>query len=256
MAENTISELKFDYLLRWGDTALVLSQRLSEWCGKGPALEEDMALTNTALDLLGQARLWLEYAGQSEGAGRDEDALAFRRGERAFRNLLLAELPNGGYAGTLMRQFYFDAWHHLALQALQDSTDAQVAAIAEKSAKEAAYHLRRSSDLVVRLGDGTERSHALMQQAAERLWPYTGEMFASDAVDAAMVETGVGFDPAGLRQPWLAYVAQVFETASLRLPPAEAWMHDGGKRGVHTEHLGFLLAEMQYLQRAYPDAQW
>lgn len=251
-----MSDPKFEYLLRFGDSALVLSQRLGEWCGKGPALEEDMALANTALDLLGQARLWLEYAGEAEDAGRDEDALAFRRGEREFRNLLLVELPNGSYADTLVRQFYFDAWHSLALQALQRSTDARAAAIAEKSAKEVAYHLRRSSDLLVRLGDGTERSHALVQAAADRLWPYTGEMFAGDAVDAAMAAAGAGFDPATLRQPWLAYLGQVFEEATLRLPPADAWMHGGGKRGVHTEHMGYLLAEMQYLQRAHPGAQW
>lgn len=251
-----MSKQKFDYLLRFGDNALVLSHRLSEWCGKGPALEEDMALTNTALDLLGQARLWLDYAGEVEGAGRDEDALAFRRGERDFANLLLTELPNGSYADTLVRQFYFDAWHSLALQALQDSADPRIAAIAEKSAKEVAYHLRRSSDLVVRLGDGTERSHALVQAAADRLWPYTGEMFAGDAVDASMAAAGAGFDPAALQAPWRAYLEQVFEEATLRLPPADAWMHGGGKRGVHTEHLGYLLAEMQYLQRVHPDAQW
>ncbi|MBL6749612.1 MAG: phenylacetate-CoA oxygenase subunit PaaC [Nevskia sp.] len=248
----------FEYLLRLGDNALVLSQRLSEWCGKGPALEEDMALTNVALDLIGQARLWLSYAGEldSAGAGRSEDELAFLRDAGEFRNLLLVEQPNGSYADTLMRQFLFDAWHALALRELAASADPRVAEIAAKAQKEVAYHLRRSSDLVVRLGDGTEKSRAMMQAALEQLWPYTGEMFQGDALDRDAAASGAGFDPAGLRAPWLDYVGEVLAEATLKQPPAEAWMHSGGKQGRHTEKLGFLLAEMQFLQRAYPGARW
>ena len=248
--------LRFDYLTRLGDSALILSQRMSEWCGKGPALEEDMALTNTALDLLGQARLWLSYAGEVEGAGRDEDALAFLRGDREFHNLLLTELPNGNYADTIMREFLFDAWHTLALAELAHSKDPRIAEIAEKSQKEVTYHLRRSSDLIVRIGDGTEQSHHYIQTAADALWPYTGEMFAGDAVDAEMAASGAGFEPADLRLEWQHYVSQVFAAATLQVPPDGVWMQKGGKQGLHTEHLGYILAEMQVLQRTYPGAKW
>ncbi|MEO7028505.1 MAG: 1,2-phenylacetyl-CoA epoxidase subunit PaaC, partial [Acidobacteriaceae bacterium] len=239
-----------------GDNALVLSQRLSELCGKGPALEEDMALANTALDLLGQARLWLSYAGEIESAGRDDDALAYLRNDREFRNFLLVEQPNGNYAATMVRQFFFDAWHSLALTKLSRSTDPRIAEIAAKSHKEVAYHLRRSSDLVVRMGDGTPLSRQLTQTAADTLWPFTGEMFTSDAVDAEVAATGEGFDPSALRAEWQEYVAKVFRVATLQLPPADAWMQKGGKQGVHSEHLGFLLAEMQVVHRAHPGAQW
>lgn len=245
-----------EYLLRLGDTALVLSQRLAEWCGKGPALEEDLALTNVALDLLGQARLWLGYAAETGGAWKDEDALAFHRDAPEFRNLLLVEQPNGSYADTLTRQFYFDAWHVLALDRLRGSSDARIAEIAEKAVKEATYHLRRSGDLVIRLGDGTERSHAMMQSAVDALWPFTGEMFAGDPIDAAASESGAGFDPASLRAEWLATVGDVLAAATLQMPPAEAWMHRGGKQGRHTEHLSRLLAEMQVLPRTHPGATW
>jgi ring-1,2-phenylacetyl-CoA epoxidase subunit PaaC len=247
---------KFAYLTRLGDTALILSHRMSEWCGKGPALEEDMALANTALDLLGQARLWLSYAGEVEGAGRDEDALAYLRGDREYRNFLLVEQPNGNYADTMMREFYFDAWHSLALAELARSADARIAEIAAKAQKEVTYHLRRSSDLIVRMGDGTEQSHALTQASADALWPFTGEMFVCDAIDAEMLASGEGFDPAVLKTDWQNYVAQVFSVATLQVPPAEVWMQKGGKQGLHSEHLGFLLAEMQVLQRAHPGAKW
>ena len=246
----------FDYLLGLADNALVLSQRLSEWCGKGPALEEDMALTNVALDLIGQSRFWFEYAGQLDSDKRDEDALAFRRDAAQFRNVLLVEQPNGTYADTLARQFYFDSWHYLLLQKLCVSTDARIAAIADKSLKEVAYHVRRSADLVVRLGDGSEVSHRMMQAAFDKLWSYTGEMFRPSAVEQAMAGKGVGPDLATLRQPWLDHVAAVFARATLTLPSPDAWMQKGGKQGVHSEHLGYLLAEMQFLQRAYPDAVW
>ncbi len=252
----TETSAKFVYLTRLGDTALVLSQSIAGLCGKGPALEEDMALANTALDLLGQARLWLSYAGEIEGAGRDEDALAYLRGDREFRNFLLVEQPNGNYADTMVREFFFDCWHSLALAELMRSTDPRIAGIAAKSNKEVAYHLRRSSDLIVRMGDGTEQSRAFTQAAADTLWPFTGEMFTGDSVDVEMTASGEGFDPATLKSRWLVYVAQVFAVATLRMPPADAWMQKGGKQGVHSEHLGFLLAEMQVVPRAHPGAKW
>lgn len=251
-----MADQKFEYLLRLADNALVLSQRLSEWCGKGPALEEDMALTNVALDLIGQARFWYDYAGEIEGKGRDEDKLAYLRDAHDFRNLLLVEQPNSTYADTLARQFYFDSWHFMLLRELAASKDERIAGIAGKSIKEVAYHVRRSGDLVVRLGDGTEQSNRMMQAALDDLWMYTGEMFKADAVEQAMAEQGMAPDLASLREPWLKHVSEIFEEATLKLPPVDAWMQKGGKQGVHTEHLGFLLAEMQFLQRAYPGASW
>ena len=251
-----VDNAKFEYLLRLGDSSLILSQQLSKWCGKGPALEEDMALTNVALDLLGQTRLWLSYAAELEGRGRDEDKLAFLRDAHDMRCCLITEQPNGNYADTTMRQFYFDTWHYFLMQGLLKSSDPRIAEIAEKSVKEVTYHLRRSGDLVVRLGDGTADSHAKIQAAANELWPYTGEMFTYDAVENAMAEQGVAPDAAQLRAAFLDHVARVFEEATLTMLPPDAWMHSGGKQGRHTEHLGYILAEMQYLQRAYPGAEW
>lgn len=246
---------KFEYLLRLGDNALVLSQRLSELCGKGPVFEEDMALTNTALDLIGQARMWFSYAGEVEDRDRDEDALAFLRDAHEYRNLLLLEQPNDDYAVTIVRQFYFDVWHYLLLQQLTKSADARIADIAEKSLKEVTYHLRRSSDLIVRLGDGSEESHRRTQAAVDDLWAYTGEMFTVDEEAELLADEGLVPDPATLHEPWLRYVGEVFAEATLTLPTG-TWMQKGGKSGKHTEHLGFLLAEMQFLQRAYPGAKW
>jgi len=247
---------KHELLLRLGDSALILSQRLTEWCGKGPALEEDMALANVSLDLMGQARLWLSYAAEVEGLGREEDQLAFLRDAHDFRNLLLVEQPNGSYADTLVRQFFFDTWHQLTLEALTRSADGRVADIAEKALKEVRYHLRRSSDLVVRLGDGTGESHRRVQSAINDLWMYTGEMFASDEVDEVMAAQGIATDPSALRDAWLAHVGQVLADATLTMPSPDAWMQSGGKQGRHGEAMGYLLAEMQFLQRAYPGAQW
>lgn len=247
---------KFAYLTRLGDTTLVLSQRLSELCGKGPALEEDMALTNTALDLLGQARLWLSYAGEVEGNGRDEDALAFLRNDREFSNLLLVEQPNGNYARVIVRQFFFDAWHSLMLQHLSGSSDPRIGEIASKAQKEVTYHLRRSSDLVVRMGDGTALSHEYAQESVLTLWPFTGEMFAGDAIDAEMTATREGVDPAALKPEWSTFVEALLTLATLEIPSSSTWMQKGGKQGRHSEHLGFLLAEMQVLPRTYPGATW
>ncbi len=248
-----------EYLLRLADSDLVLAQRLGEWVGKGPVIEEDIALTNVGLDLIGQARLWYGYAGEVEarltGTGRDEDQFAFRRDAHEFRNLLLVEQPNGSYADTIARQFLFDHWHLLALRTLARSQDARVAEIAAKGAKESAYHAERSADWVVRLGDGTEESHRRMQAALDELWRYAGEMFVADAAECALVEAGIAADVRALEAPWYAAVDAVLAEATLARPPA-GYVQQGGKQGRHTEHLGHLLAEMQFLQRAYPDARW
>jgi len=250
---------RLEYLLRLGDNDVVLAQRLGEWVGHGPVLEEDIALTNVGLDLLGQGRMWLAYAGEVEGKGRTEDDLAFLRDQHAYRNVQLVELPNGDFADTMARQLYFDHAHLLLLQALTRSTDGRLAEIAAKAQKEVAYHVERSADWVVRLGDGTEESHARMQRALDRFWPYTGELFAADAVDLELAQRGVAPDPRALRDAWIAGVREVVDEATLAMPAGE-WMHGsrrgGGKQGVHTEHLGHLLTEMQFLQRAYPGAQW
>ncbi len=259
----THDQALFDYLLRLADTDLVLAQRLGEWVGKGPVLEEDIALTNVGLDLIGQARLWYAYAGEVESRyarpGRSEDQLAFLRDGDAYRNLQLVEQPNGNYADTIARQFYFDAWHLRVLDALATSPDARIAEVAAKAVKEVAYHVERSAEWVVRLGDGTDVSHARMQAALDDLWPYTGEMFAVDAVEQVLIDDGTAADARTLHEPWQAAIAIVVAEATLTLP-AGPWMQGGGnrggKQGVHTEHLGRLLAEMQFLQRAYPGATW
>ena len=245
----------FEFLLRTGDNTLVLGHRVSEWCGHSPVLEEDIALANTALDLIGQTQMWLGLAGEVEGHGRTADTLAYLRDAAQFRNVLLVERPNGDFGNTLMRQFLFDAWHHGMLKALMSSADARVAEIAAKAVKEVAYHLERSADLVIRLGDGTEESHNRMQAALDDNWTYTGELFLADEADRAVAEAGIAPDPETLRAGWDAVVNDVLEQATLRRPES-TYVHKGGKRGVHTEHLGFILAEMQFLQRAYPGATW
>jgi ring-1,2-phenylacetyl-CoA epoxidase subunit PaaC len=248
----------FDYLLRLADSDLILAQRLGEWIGHGPVLEEDIALANVGLDVLGQARMWFAYASEVEtrisGRGRTEDELAFLRDGTDFRNLLLVEQPNGNYADTIARQFYFDVWHQLLLARLAHSADARIAEIAAKALKEVTYHVERSADWIIRLGDGTDLSRGRMQAAIDALWPYTGEMFTADETDRALMED-VTCDPESLLAPWREHVGAVLSEATLTLPSAE-WMQRGGKQGVHTEHLGHLLAEMQWLQRSYPGAQW
>ncbi|MBN8181176.1 1,2-phenylacetyl-CoA epoxidase subunit PaaC [Roseibium aggregatum] len=245
----------FEWLLRRGDTALVLGHRVSEWCGHSPVLEEDIALANVALDLIGQARMWLGLAGEVEGKGRGENELAYLRDAWDFRNFLLAEQPNGDFGQTLMRQFLIDAYQVPLLEALKSSKDERIAAIAAKAGKEVAYHLDRSADLVIRLGDGTEESHRRMQQALDALWSYTGEMFASDAIDTAMAEAGLAPDAASLKAEWKETVEAVLDEATLTLPESD-FAHMGGLTGRHSEHLGHMLAEMQFLQRAYPGATW
>ncbi|MGD9861623.1 MAG: 1,2-phenylacetyl-CoA epoxidase subunit PaaC [Pseudodonghicola sp.] len=254
--QKTRDEALFEFCLRMGDNTLTLGHRVSEWCGHAPVLEEDIALANTALDLIGQTQLWLGLAGEVEGEGRDADRLAFHRDAWDFRNVLLTEMPNGDFGRTLMRQFLFDAWHTIYLGRLLKSSDARVAAIAEKAGKEAAYHLERSADTVVALGDGTEESHGRMQAALDYLWPYVGEMFLADAVDAALVEEGIAPDPAGLRDDYDALIGRVLAEATLRVPDSR-FAHKGGRDGrMHSEHLGHMLTQMQWLQRAYPDATW
>ena len=252
----TRDEALFDYLLRLGDNTLILGHRVSEWCGHAPVLEEDIALANTALDLIGQTQMWLGLAGEVEGKGRDADSLAFLRDAWDFRNLLLVEMPNGDFGRTLMRQFLFDAFHSVLLGRLMTSCDARIAAIAAKASKEVAYHLERSAETVVGLGDGTEESHARMQAALDYLWPYVGEMFRGDAVDAEMGASGIAPDPSGLREAFDGIVTRVLAEATLEIP-ASGFGHKGGKDGsFHTEHLGHVLSSMQWLQRAYPGCAW
>ncbi|MCU0901944.1 MAG: phenylacetate-CoA oxygenase subunit PaaC [Cypionkella sp.] len=244
-----------DWLCRMGDNCLILGHRVSEWCGHSPVLEEDIALANTALDLIGQTQLWLGLAGEVEGKGRSADNLAYLRDAAQFRNVLLVERPNGDFGQTLMRQFLFDAWHMEMLRALRDSSNTRVAEIAAKAAKEVAYHLERSADLVIRLGDGTDESRARMQKALNQLWPYTGEMFLGDAVDQAVADQGIAPAPESLKSAWDRTVAEVLAEATL-VRPDGTFQHKGGKQGRHTEALGFILADMQFLQRAYPGGTW
>lgn len=253
--DKIASDLLFQWLLRRGDTALVLGHRVSEWCGHAPVLEEDIALANIALDLIGQARMWLTLAGEVEGKGRGENELAYLRDTWDFRNFLLAEQPNGDFGRTLMRQFLIDAYQVPLLQALETSQDHRIAEIAAKAGKETAYHLDRSADLVIRLGDGTPESRRRMQDALDRLWPFTGELFTSDGVDAAMVQARLAPDPATLRTEWQETVDAVLSEATLQ-PPVSEFAHSGGLSGRHSEHLGHMLAQMQFLQRAYPGATW
>jgi ring-1,2-phenylacetyl-CoA epoxidase subunit PaaC len=245
----------FEYVLRLGDDALINGQRLSEWCGHGPFLEEDIGVANTALDLIGRARLLLDYAGKLEGAGRDEDALAFTRDEREWRNLLITELPKGDFGFTTVRQFLLDAWHRQLYEALRESRDETLAGIAGRAARESAYHLRHTSEWMLRLGDGTEESHRRVQQSLDELWSFTPEMFESDSVSESMETQGIAPATTVIRQAWQDTVERVLGEAGLRVPEDD-WPHSGGRHGMHTEHMGYLLAEMQFLQRAYPGLKW
>ena len=253
--DKSARNVTFETLLRIGDNTLILGHRISEWCGHSPALEEDIALANVSLDLIGQTQLWLGLAGEVEGKGRSADDLAFLRDAWDFKNLLITERPNDDFGYTLMRQFLFDAFHLEHLKALKKSSDQRIADIAEKSAKEVAYHLERSSDLVIRLGDGTDESHRRMQKALDALWPYTGEMFLSDEIDEAAAEQGIAPDPAELRPIWESTIRAVLHEATLHIPDS-TFAHKGGRQGMHTEHLGHMLTQMQWLQRAYPGASW
>lgn len=245
----------FNATTHLGDNALILGHRLSEWCGHGPVLEQDIAMTNIALDLIGQARHFLEYAGKLSGQNLNEDDLAYKRDVLDFKNFLIVELPNGDFADTIARQFCFDQWNYLFMKALSSSADETLSSVGQKSLKEVTYHQRWSSEWVIRLGDGTKESAEKMQRALDDIWMYTGEMFDRNADELALIEQGIWPDVSTLKPKWEEATARVISEAGLNLPEDE-WMQSGGKSGVHTEYLGFILAEMQFLPRAYPDAQW
>ncbi|MEM7374553.1 MAG: 1,2-phenylacetyl-CoA epoxidase subunit PaaC [Bacteroidota bacterium] len=243
------------YLISLGDNPLILGQRLGEWCGHGPILEVDMALTNISLDLLGQTRSYFQYAAELEGEGRTEDDIAFLRQLREYKNVLLVEQPNQDFAYTIARQFFFDVFHYLFLQELQASNDEQLAAIAAKSIKEVKYHLRFSKDWMLRLGDGTEESHNKLQHAVNDLWIYVEELYTPSPLDQEMAELGIGVELGNLATPIQEHIRATLSEATI-LIPKKNWPQSGGKMGNHTEHLGYILAEMQYLQRTYPGAKW
>jgi ring-1,2-phenylacetyl-CoA epoxidase subunit PaaC len=245
----------FSYLLRLGDDRLVLGHRLSEWCGHGPILEEDIALANISLDLIGEATLLLKLAGQLEGKGRNEDALAYFRDAIDYRNALLVELPIGDFAVTIVRQLFFSVFSLLEMEALQRSANVDLAGIAAKAVKESRYHVRHSAQWVITLGDGTDESHARAQRAVDDLWRYTGEFFIADAVDRDVAASGLGVDPSTLAEPWRAQVEEVLRRATLNAPNVK-FMQRGGREGRHTEHLGHMLAEMQIVARSHPEATW
>jgi ring-1,2-phenylacetyl-CoA epoxidase subunit PaaC len=256
VASITISETPLVlYTLRRADDALILGHRLSEWCGHAPMLEEDMALANMGLDLLGQARELYSYAARVEGNGNDEDKFAYLRDVRQYRNLLLVEQPNGDFARTMVRQFFYAVFADLYWRAMVKSQDATLAAIAAKSEKESAYHVRHSSEWMVRLGDGTEESHARAQTAIDDLWGFTGEMFGTDEAERALIDADIAADPVTLRPPWLKTISEIVSQATLTLPTS-GWMQQGGRSGRHSEHLGHLLSELQSMQRTFPGATW
>ncbi|MFZ1332782.1 MAG: 1,2-phenylacetyl-CoA epoxidase subunit PaaC [Flavobacteriales bacterium] len=251
----TNEQALFTYLLRRGDDNLILSQRLGEWCGHGPQLEEDIALTNRALDLIGQARNYLQYACEVEGKGRSEDDLAYLRAEREFVNTKLVEQPNGDYAHTIVRSFFYDAWHLPLQEALIDSTDDRIAAIAGKAVKEVRYHLHATKEWIIRFGDGTDESHRRVQTALNDLWTYTGDLFVQDEIDATLLKAGIVPDMGPIKATFDKTVNAILAEATLKRPE-DGYMATGGRQGVHSEHMGVMLAEMQYLQRAYPGAEW
>jgi len=243
------------YALRLGDDALVLSHRLGEWISVAPAIEEDIALGNIGLDLIGQARALLTYAGEAEGAGRTEDDLAYLRGERDYLNVQLVEVPNGDFGATIARQLVFSTYQLELYERLQGSADPTLAGVAGKAVKEVAYHREHAALWVLRLGDGTEESHRRMQAGLDTMWPYVAELFEGDEVDRSLSTERIAVDPAELRDPWWSSVSPVLAEANLD-EPAPRWRARGGRRGIHTESLGFLLAEMQHLHRSHPGASW
>lgn len=266
------------FTLQLADNALIYGHRLSEWCGHGPILEQDIAMTNTSLDYLGQARSLYQHAANlfntltqdeksgiflsvaldekvKKGENIDEDDLAYLRDGWDYRNALLTEQPNGDWAMTVARAFYFDIFNFLYHKALQQSKDLQLAAIAEKSLKEVTYHKRWSAEWVIRLGDGTEESHKRMQDAIDHLWPYTGELFTNTDAEADLIAEGVAVDNKALHAQWMSEVSAILDEATLTLPEG-TWMHDGGKNGRHSEHLGYILTELQFMQRTYPNMEW
>ncbi|MBQ0787234.1 MAG: phenylacetate-CoA oxygenase subunit PaaC [Oceanihabitans sp.] len=245
----------YNYILGIADNSLILGQRLGSLTGHGPSLETDIACTNMSLDLFGQVRSYYQYAAKIAGDNRTEDDIAMLRKEREYVNVLLVEQPNTDFAYTMARQFLFDVYHLLFLQELQKSKDLTLSAIANKSIKEVSYHLRFSSDWIRRLGDGTAVSHQKMQDAMDGLWTYTDELFHQTEADKIMVAEGIGVDVTALKEAYYKKVNAVLEESTLQIPESK-WFQKGGKQGVHTEHLGYLLAELQYMQRAYPNMEW
>lgn len=251
----TTQEALFEYTLRRADDTLILGHRLSEWCGHGPILEEDIALTNLALDLIGQSTEFFEYAATVENKDRTADDLAFLRIEREYKNVLLVEQPNGDFGKTIVRQFFFDHFQHLLFERLMQSKDEQIAAIAAKSIKEVKYHLKHSSEWVIRLGDGTDESHNRVQESVTDLARFTDELFYQDQVDELLIEEGIAVDTAEFKEEYYDNIKAVLNQATLELPK-ENWQLNGGRKGVHSEYLGFLLTELQYMQRTYPGMEW
>ncbi|MES2590468.1 MAG: 1,2-phenylacetyl-CoA epoxidase subunit PaaC [Bacteroidota bacterium] len=251
----TTQQAKYEYLLRLGDSSLIMGHRLSEWCGHGPILEEDIALINIALDFVGNATSLLTHAAQVEGKGRTEDDLAYLRNERDYRNLLLTEQPNGDFARTIARQFLYDVYTFFLYEELKNSKDETIAAIAAKSHKEITYHLRHTTEWMLRLGDGTPESHQRVQTALNELWMFTSDLFDMNEVDALLITEGVAVDLDKVKEQWEKRVTAVISEATLLVPTTNV-KQKGSREGKHSEHLGFLLAEMQYIPRSYPDAKW
>ena len=251
----TEKDALFEYCLRLGDSSLILGHRLSEWCGHGPILEEDIALINIALDFVGRSTSILKYAAEVEGKNRSEDDLAYLRNERQFRNLLITEQPNGDFACTIVRQFLFDAYSFFLYNELTKSKDATLAGIAEKSLKEISYHLRHTSQWMLRLGDGTQESHDRAQKALDNLWRFTPEFFEMDDIDALLIKTGTAVNLTNIKSDWLNKVTEIIELSTLTIP-AGNFINTGSRQGKHTEHLGFLLAEMQHVNRSFPGCTW
>jgi ring-1,2-phenylacetyl-CoA epoxidase subunit PaaC len=247
---------QFQYVLSLGDDALITAQRLSQWAYRAPFLEEDIALSNISLDMFGRANLFLEYAAALKGDNFSADDLAFKRNEREFSNHLICEQPNGNFADTMVRQFFMDVFNKLFLEKLIDSNDSQLSAISQKSIKETNYHLRHSSKWIIRLGDGTPESHAKVQSAINNLWMFTEELFEMNESDIIMEQQKIGVDCRALKIEWDKIVNDIFSQATVNRPKDDGHMVTGGRQGIHTEHLGHLLSDMQYLQRAYPDATW
>lgn len=251
----TTQEALYNYILRMGDDSLILGQRLSELCGHGPILEEDIALTNISLDLIGQATLLLDYAGELDQKSRDKDELAFLRIEKDYVNILLVEQPNGHFGDTILRQFLFDTYRKTLLERLSHSKDERLAGIAEKSLKETKYHLKHSSEWVIRLGDGTEESHLRVQSSLDNLFRYAHELFFENDVDTHLIKEGIVPPAKEIYPIWNKTINDVFEAATLSLPKNN-WKFQGGREGRHSEHMGYLLADMQYMQRTYPNMEW
>ncbi len=245
-----------EYLIRLADDRLILGHRLSEWCGHAPILEEDIALANIGLDCIGQANFLYTAAAAQEGKGRTADEIVYFRDGIEYKNLLLVEQPNGDFARTIIRQFLYDAFGVLLYEALQRSSFAPLSGIAQKAVKELRYHLRHSSQWVLRLGDGTDESHRRAHEALTHLWKYTDEMFLSDPLEQELVKKGIAVDPAALRETWMTTVRDVTTAATLTLPESGPFIHKGGREGKHTEHLGHLLTEMQIVARSFPDIKW